>query len=84
MDFEKNYHYFHIMGHEESHLVRRRQILSAHPEIKALYGYDKASVWVSLTLNLAQLFMLQFVGELSWFWYILSAFVIGGTISHSC
>lgn len=24
VDFEKNYNYFHIMGHEESHSIRRK------------------------------------------------------------
>lgn len=53
MDFEKNLNYFHIMGHEESHLVRRREIIKAHPEIKCLYGPDITSLWVVIALCLA-------------------------------
>ena len=52
MDFDKNYSYYHIMGHEEPHLIRRRKILAAHPEIKLLYGYDTASIWAALALVL--------------------------------
>jgi sphingolipid delta-4 desaturase len=53
MNFDKNYNYYHIMGHEEPHLVRRKQILAAHPEIKHLYGTEIATLWVAFTVNLA-------------------------------
>ena len=49
MYFDKNYDYFHIMKYdEETHLVRRRKILEAHPEIRHLFGHDLASLWVAI------------------------------------
>ena len=50
--FDKNYAYFHVMGHEESHSIRRKKILKIHPEIKNLYGKDHISLWVSVACNL--------------------------------
>lgn len=46
------------MGHEESHLIRRRKILAAHPEIQLLYGKDLAGAWGAIALNTVQLLAL--------------------------
>jgi sphingolipid delta-4 desaturase len=72
------------MGHQESHQIRRREILKAHPEVKLLFGKDKTTIWVVVACNLILFNSAYIFRDASWLWFVLSAYVIGGTFSHTC
>lgn len=82
-DFEKNYNFFHVMGHDETHAVRRRKILEAHPEIRLLFGPDFTSVWVGIACMSAIYVCLMYFPQSSWTIFIISAYVLGATIIHT-
>lgn len=68
---------------EEPHATRRKEILTKYPEIKTLFGPD-IRLLPSVTLLVAsQLALAYYTKDLSWSLYILTAWVVGGTISHS-
>lgn len=70
---------------EETHKHRNREMVKAHgPEIRALFGPDK---WISVLFTpfiLLQLYIGTRAAEMSWPVFFLVAYVIGGTITHSC
>eukprot|EP00455_Lapot_gusevi_P022189 TRINITY_DN2310_c0_g3_i1.p1 TRINITY_DN2310_c0_g3~~TRINITY_DN2310_c0_g3_i1.p1 ORF type:complete len:360 (+),score=136.25 TRINITY_DN2310_c0_g3_i1:80-1081(+) len=71
------------VGTDEPHYSRREQILKAHPEIEKLYGPDIRLLPAILALVAIQLTLAVYVRDASWVVYVLVAWVIGGTISHS-
>ncbi|CAD8132914.1 unnamed protein product [Paramecium pentaurelia] len=82
-NFDKNTTYFHIMGHEESHAVRRREILKNHPEIQVLFGNDINSAWLGITFVLIQFSFITLFSQLNLFWFLITAYVFGATLSHA-
>jgi sphingolipid delta-4 desaturase len=67
----------------EPHAARGRQMLAAHPELRALAGPLPASAVWTIALVLAQLGLALFVGRRSWMVWVPCAYVIGATIDHA-
>jgi sphingolipid delta-4 desaturase len=66
----------------EPHATRGRQILLAHPELRALAGHHPASAVWTVALVLAQCGLALVVGNRSWIVWLPCAYVIGATIDH--
>jgi sphingolipid delta-4 desaturase len=74
--------YFYVT-YGEPHAARGRQMLVAHPELRALAGPFPASVVWTLVLVLAQCGLALLVGSQRWFVWVPCAYVIGATIDHA-
>ena len=72
------------MGHDESHFIRRKQILKAHPEVKILFGHDKTTIWVAIACNIILFNCAYQFKDLDWWLFLITAYVIGGTFTHTC
>jgi sphingolipid 4-desaturase/C4-monooxygenase len=71
------------VSHGEPHAGRGRQLLLAHPELRALAGPAPASaVWV-LGLVSLQLALAFAVGGRSWMVWLPCAYLFGATIDHA-
>lgn len=69
----------------EPHAARRKEILSAHPEIKSLMVVDTNFKWVVLSLVFFQFAMTYAVSyfDFSWPLLFLITYVVCGTVNHS-
>ncbi|MGB1315070.1 MAG: fatty acid desaturase [Chitinophagales bacterium] len=79
---------------KEPHVLRRREILKAHPEIKELFGTNPmlavtSTFWVAVqvfvALNIHRLFdpALGLATWQAWLAFIAITYIIGGTIAHA-
>jgi sphingolipid delta-4 desaturase len=69
--------------HPEPHAARGRQMLTAHPELRALAGpMPFSAVWV-LTLVVAQIALSVYVADSRWFVWLPAAYLAGATIDHA-
>jgi len=68
---------------DEPHASRRKAILKAHPEIKALFAKEPRTFWIVLGVLIAQIGMASFMSEASWPVLLFFAYVFGGTANHS-
>ena len=69
--------------HSEPHAGRGRELLAAHPELRALAGHQRSSaVWV-VVLVAAQLGLAPVVGHRAWYVWLPCAYVVGATIDHA-
>lgn len=74
----------------EPHARRRKELLAKYPEIRALFGYDRRTAWVTAAVVVAQLAIAATVGwqvsvdgPLGAWWVVLPlAYVVGGTLTH--
>lgn len=70
------------MGASDYHRQRRREILRAHPEVRALIGPRPATL-ISTTVVLAGQFAIAaLLGRHPWWWAILAAFLVGAFLAH--
>jgi len=69
---------------DEPHLRRKVEILKKYPEIKELFGPDPTTKWYCLLFVTLQLITCYYVKDASWLTFVLAAYVIGGTLNHSC
>lgn len=69
----------------EPHAARRKEILSAHPEIKSLMVVDVNFKWVVILVVLFQFAMTYAVNyfDFSWPLLFLITYVVSGTVNHS-
>jgi len=69
----------------EPHAARRKEILSAHPEIKSLMVVDTNFKWVVLSLVFFQFAMAYAVSYFDFSWPLLFVitYVVSGTVNHS-
>jgi sphingolipid delta-4 desaturase len=74
--------YIHVT-YGEPHAARARQLLAAHPELRALAGPFRASAVWTLGLVFAQSGLALLVGPRPWFVWLPCAYVIGATIDHA-
>ncbi len=69
--------------HPEPHAARGRQMLAAHPELRALIGTERwSAVWV-VVLAAAQIALALVVGDRRWYVWLPCAYVVGATIDHA-
>jgi sphingolipid 4-desaturase/C4-monooxygenase len=67
----------------EPHAARRRQMLAAHPELRALAGPLPASAVWTLVLVVTQIGLALLVGDRRWFVWVPVAYIVGATIDHA-
>ena len=68
---------------EEPHGERRRIILAAHPDIVKLYGTDRITFPIVLSISLAQMVIAYYMQWASWPVLFICAWVISATMNHS-
>jgi len=69
---------------DEPHLKRKHVILRRHPEVVQLYGYDPRTKWVAFAAVAVQVALAYLFGRVwthTYFWYVLVAYVIGGSLT---
>jgi sphingolipid delta-4 desaturase len=69
--------------HSEPHAGRGRQLLLAHPELRALAGPDRRSALWVVALVLLQGAAAIVLGEYRWYVWFPCAYIIGATIDHA-
>jgi sphingolipid delta-4 desaturase len=69
--------------HAEPHAARGRQMLAAHPELRALAGPEPTSAAWTVGLVIVQVATALLVARLPWFIWVPCAYVIGATIDHA-
>ncbi len=67
----------------EWHAARRKAILRAHPEVKALYGRDATTALWVLALAALQIGLTHWAGTLSWSSALLLAYLVGAFVAHA-
>ncbi len=67
----------------EPHAERRRAMLRAHPEIRALFGPCPRTKYVCSALVAAQLVSAYLLRDSPWWLIALVAYVFGGVINHA-
>ena len=67
----------------EPHAARGRQLLAAHPELRALAGPQPATaLWVGLLVAI-QCGLALWLGPRRWFVWLPLAYIVGATIDHA-
>lgn len=68
--------------YRDPHAARSRQILAAHPELRALAGpFLPSAIWIVLLVSVQGALSLL-MGHQSWFIWAPCAYVVGATIDH--
>jgi sphingolipid delta-4 desaturase len=74
---------FTYVSYPHPHVERGRQILAAHPELRALAKpFPVTALWVSV-LVVSQLALALLVGPRPWYVWLPVAYVVGATIDHA-
>jgi len=71
------------VSYGEPHAARGRQMLTAHPELRALAGPTPTSAVWTLALVVAQLGLALWLGPMRWYVWLPCAYVVGATIDHA-
>jgi len=73
--------YLHSM---EPHHRRRVELLQQHPEIRALFGFDRSTIAVTGVVAVAQLGIAWVVSAYHspWWLTVITAYVVGAVLSH--
>ena len=74
--------FIHVTG-PEPHAARGRQILAAHPELRALAGPTPESAWWTAALVATQMAMAWLIAGQPWYIWLPAAYVVGATIDHA-
>ena len=69
--------------HSEPHAGRGRELLAAHPELRALAGHQPSSAGWVVGLVAAQLALAPLVGHRAWYVWLPCAYIVGATIDHA-
>jgi sphingolipid delta-4 desaturase len=65
------------------HIVRMKEILKSHPEVKGFYGfYRPTALWAFLLVS-AQILMAYWMQQSPWWLLLILSYLIGATINHS-
>jgi sphingolipid delta-4 desaturase len=71
------------VDYAEPHAARGRQMLAAHPELRALAGQQKTTaIWI-VVLVAAQCLLAVWLGPRRWIVWLPVAYVVGATIDHA-
>ncbi len=74
---------FTFVSYPHPHVERARQILAAHPEVRALAGpLPATAAWVA-TLVAVQMTLAFAVGAQPWYVWLPVAYLVGATIDHA-
>jgi sphingolipid delta-4 desaturase len=65
------------------HLVRNREILKQHPEVRELFGHNPWTALFALLLIAVQLLLAAWLAHTPWWVLLLFSYFVGGTINHS-
>mmetsp|Transcript_32704 Transcript_32704/g.38100 ORF Transcript_32704/g.38100 Transcript_32704/m.38100 type:complete len:357 (-) Transcript_32704:246-1316(-) len=68
---------------EEPHVKRRKEIITAHPEIKKLFGPDHNIKYVVLASFIFQIASIHLLQGAPWYTWLFCCYTISGTINHS-
>src|SRR4051812_32498377 len=74
---------FYWSENKEPHFERRKKIMSAHPAVRMLFGYDPKLKFAVIGLVLLQLGTALVVGKLSTVWFLLITYIVGATAAHA-
>ncbi len=74
--------YIRVTYHEP-HAGRTRQLLAAHPEMRALAGPSPSSAVWTIGLVAAQMGVALLVADRGWIVWLPSAYIVGATIDHA-
>jgi len=68
----------------EPHALRRRALLRRYPEIRALSGFDRRTVWVPLAVSTAQLATAALLSLTRTPWYLvaIAAYAVGAPLTN--
>lgn len=69
--------------HADPHVARGRQLLAAHPELRALAGPLPATAVCVVLLVVSQGALALLVGRQPWYVWLAAAYVVGATIDHA-
>jgi sphingolipid 4-desaturase/C4-monooxygenase len=79
---------FKVVDHMQPHPERKRSILTAHPEIEELYGFEWKTKYLAVLLAAANLSIAAYVGThwaaLPLWGVFLVAYLIGAPVNHAC
>lgn len=74
---------FNIVGTDEPHFSRRKEILAKYPEIKELYGPDIRLLPSILAIVAVQLSLAVYSTRIeNWGHFVFLAYSVGGTLTH--
>ena len=74
---------FTVVGTDEPHCSRRKEILKKYPQIKELYGPDIRLLPCMLAIASAQIALSYYATFIEdWRHYVLLAYAVGGTLTH--
>lgn len=68
---------------DEPHATRRRLILAKYPQIRALFTKEPRTFVVVVAVVLSQLLVARWAQTAPWYWFMLVAYVFGGTVNHA-
>src|SRR5262249_30179227 len=74
--------YIHVT-YGEPHAARGRQMLSAHPELRALIGPTSSTAVWTVVLVAAQVGLAFAVGDRPWWIWAPCAYILGATMDHA-
>ncbi|MDE2577230.1 MAG: fatty acid desaturase [Hyphomicrobiales bacterium] len=73
-------------GADRSHILRRRAILEAHPEVRNLFTHDVVTFWITAGIFLLQLGIAAWMGSLGmshWWLSAIFAYCVGAFANHA-
>jgi sphingolipid delta-4 desaturase len=79
----RNKNDFHWVHSDEPHATRRKEILSAHPEIKKLFGPEPLTAVITITISLMQLWVASWITTQSWWLIALVGYCFSCTVNHT-
>jgi sphingolipid delta-4 desaturase len=74
---------FDVVDYPEPHLARTRELLRAHPEVKALFGPTRVSFLLTLAVVGLQVGAGALCGRHGWAFTLLLAYTLGASANHA-
>ncbi len=74
---------FYWANDREPHFERRKAILAKYPNVTKLFGVNPRLKYITVLLVCTQMTVALFVGQLSWFPFLLVTYIVGATIAQA-